>query len=340
MKKSLTYFTTVMLVLSLFIFSGCTNKTDQNQSGTGDNASPEKEKITVFLDWVPNTNHTGLYVAKDQGYFAEEGLEVEIIQPSDGGAAQLVAAGQGDFGFSYQEEVTNARAMDIPIKSIAAVIQHNTSAFASPKAKNIKTPKDFEGKKYGGWGSPMEQAVLASLMKIEGADVSKVEEVNIGSADFFTSVERNVDFSWIFYGWDGIQAELKGIPINVIMVKDVDQALDYYTPVLIASEKVLKEKPEVTKRFLKAVAKGYGFAILHPEESADILIANAPELDQELVKASQIWLADKYQDDALSWGVQKLEVWERYADWMFEYGLLEKEIISQDAFTNEFLPEQ
>lgn len=336
MKKLLTF---IVAVLMLFVLSGCANETEQNQTGTGEGAPQEMEQVTVFLDWVPNTNHTGLYAAKDQGYFAKQGLEVEIIQPSDGGAAQLVAAGQGDFGVSYQEEVTNARAVDIPIKSIAAIIQHNTSAFASPLGKNIKTPKDFEGKKYGGWGSPMEHAMLASLMKQNGADVNKVEEVNIGSADFFTSVEKNVDFSWIYYGWDGIQAELKKIPLNVIMVKDADPALDYYTPVLIASEKVLEERPDVTKRFLKAVAEGYNFAITHPEESADILLANAPELDEELVKASQLWLADKYQDDAPAWGVQKPEVWERYANWMFEYGLLEKEIVSQDAFTNEFLPE-
>jgi ABC-type nitrate/sulfonate/bicarbonate transport system substrate-binding protein len=330
----------VIALMVLFIFSACANNSEgepvlENESGK----DAPKEKVTVFLDWVPNTNHTGLYVAKDQGYFAEQGLDVEIIQPSDSGAAQLVAAGQGDFGVSYQEEVTNARAMDIPIKSIAAVIQHNTSAFASPVEKNIKTPKDFEGKKYGGWGSPMEHAMLASLMKKNGADVSKVEEVNIGTADFFTSVERNVDFSWIFYGWDGIQAELKDYPLNVIMVKDADPALDYYTPVLIASEKMLAERPDVTKRFLKAVSDGYKFAIENPEESAEILLNYAPELDPELVKASQIWLADKYQDDAPAWGVQKPEVWEKYADWMFEYGLLEKEIVSEDAFTNEFLPE-
>jgi ABC-type nitrate/sulfonate/bicarbonate transport system substrate-binding protein len=125
----------------------------------------------------------------------------------------------------------------------------------------------------------------------------------------------------------------------VIMVKDADPALDYYTPVLIASEKMLAERPDVTKRFLKAVSDGYKFAIENPEESAEILLNYAPELDPELVKASQIWLADKYQDDAPAWGVQKPEVWEKYADWMFEYGLLEKEIVSEDAFTNEFLPE-
>nr|WP_236860353.1 ABC transporter substrate-binding protein [Candidatus Formimonas warabiya] len=335
LKKLLSLFFVAVLIVSL---SGCSTK--QNQESQSQKAPDSREKITVVLDWVPNTNHTGLYVAKDKGYFAEEGLDVDIIQPSQAGAAQLIASQQGDFGVSYQEEVTNARAIGIPITSIAAVIQHNTSGFASPKPKNIKTPKDFEGKKYGGWGSPMEHAMLASLMEKYGADIKKVEEVNIGTSDFFTSVQKDVDFSWIYYGWDGIQAELKNIPLNIIILKEEDPALDYYTPVLIASEKTISERPETVKKFLKAVSRGYGFAISHPDESADILLANAPELNAELAKASQRWLADKYQGDAPAWGVQKLEVWQRYGDWMFSHKLLEKKIDYRQAFTNDFLPQK
>jgi len=109
----------------------------------------KNEDITVVLDWVPNTNHTGLYVAQQLGYFEEEGLNVEIIQPSEGGSADLIAAGQGEFGISYQEQVTYARtaANPLPVKAIAAIIQHNTSGFASPVDRNILSPKDFEGKK-------------------------------------------------------------------------------------------------------------------------------------------------------------------------------------------------
>lgn len=112
------------------------------------------KKITVLLDWIPNTNHTGMYVAKEKGYYTEEGLSVDIIQPSEGGSAALIAAGQGEFGISYQEQVTYARTTKepLPIKAIAAIIQHNTSGFASPTERGIKSPKDFEGKKYGGWG--------------------------------------------------------------------------------------------------------------------------------------------------------------------------------------------
>ena len=168
----------------------------------------ELEKITVVLDWTPNTNHTGLYVAKDQGYYEEEGLDVEIIMPGESGADQLVASGKADFGVSYQESITQARIQDVPIVSIAAVIQHNTSGFASPVEKNIVSPKDFEGKKYGGWGSPIEKSVIASLMKQENADPEEVSIINIGNTDFFTAVERDVDFAWIYYGWTGVESKL------------------------------------------------------------------------------------------------------------------------------------
>lgn len=324
----------MMASLVVFLMTGCGKQTEQQEA-----PAEETTKVTVILDWVPNTNHTGLYVAKDKGYYAEQGLEVEIIQPTAGGTAQLIASDQGDFGVSYQEEVTNARAEDIPIKSIAAVIQHNTSGFASPASKNITSPKDFEGKKYGGWGSPVEHAMIKSLMDKYDADVNKVEEIGMGAADFFTSVERDVDFAWIYYGWTGVEAELREVPLNIVMLKDEDPALDFYTPVLISSEKTIAEKPEMVKKFLAATQKGYEFAINNPEDSAQVLLDNAPELDAELVKASQLWLADKYQDDAPAWGIQKQEVWEDYANWLFERELLKKNIDASEAFTNEFLPQ-
>lgn len=124
--------------LTLGSLVGCTSK------NTESNANNDKlEKITMVLDWTPNTNHTGLYVALENGYYKEEGLDVEIVQPSDGDAATLVATGKADFGISYQEEVTYAKTSEDPlhIKAIATVIQHNTSGFASPVEKILKQLK-------------------------------------------------------------------------------------------------------------------------------------------------------------------------------------------------------
>ncbi|WP_174616507.1 ABC transporter substrate-binding protein [Virgibacillus ihumii] len=311
----------------------------------GDNGKAEESKgegslkdVSIVLDWTPNTNHTGIYVAKEKGYFADQGLNVEIIMPGEAGSNQLVAAGTADFGVSYQEGVTEARVQDVPIVSIAAVIQHNTSGFASPKSKGINSLKDFEGKTYGGFGAPVEKAILSSLMKKAGADFSKVDIINMGNTDFFTAVKRDVDFAWIYYGWTGVEAELRGVELNMLYLTDYSKKLDYYTPLLITNENMISNNPETVKKFMAAVSKGYNFAIDNPEKSAEILINAVPEIDAELVKASQKWLSPKYKADAEQWGVQKLEVWENYADWMYNNDLLDKKLNSKEAFTNEFLP--
>ncbi|UII57129.1 ABC transporter substrate-binding protein [Cytobacillus spongiae] len=327
-------------LLALGLLVGCSNDGEENKSATDKKEKQDSlEKVSVVLDWTPNTNHTGLYVAKDKGYFEEEGLDVEIIMPGEAGADQLVASGKSEFGVSYQESITQARIQDVPIVSIAAVIQHNTSGFASPADKNIQSPKDFEGKSYGGWGSPVEKAVIESIMKQENADVNKVSIVNMGDSDFFTAVQRDIDFAWIYYGWTGVEAELRNEEINMVYLTDFSEKLDYYTPVLTTNETMLKDQPDTVKAFLKAVTKGYEFSIENPLAAADILIAAAPDLDAELVQKSQEWLAPKYKDDAAKWGEQKLKVWENYATWMYENNLLEKELDAKKAFTNEFLPE-
>lgn len=310
-------------------------------AGCGTNKQPAQlQKVTVILDWVPNTNHTGLYVAKDKGFYKEQGLDVEIIQPSEGGTASLIASGQGQFGVSYQEEVTMARtAKDpLPIKAIAAIIQHNTSGFASPVEKNIKRPKDFEGKTYGGWGSPSEEAILKAIMKADNADFSKLKIVNVGTEDFFAATKGDIDFEWIFYGWTGIQAELQKTPINYIELRKLNPDLDYYTPVIIANESLLKNDPELAKKFLAATTKGYEYAISHPEESAEILVKNAPEIDKNLAIASQKYLAAQYKADAPRWGEMKKSVWDNYTKFLFDNGLIPENMDSSKAFTNEYLP--
>lgn len=326
-----------MLSLLIVLLTAC-NANDSEQGKEEKSADKARKKVSVVLDWTPNTNHTGLYVAKEKGYFEEQGLDVDIKMPGEAGADQLVASGKADFGVSYQEGITEARVQDIPIVSIAAVIQHNTSGFASPKEKDITEPKDFEGKTYGGWGAPLEKAVISSLMKQDDADVEKVDIVNMGDTDFFTAVERDIDFAWIFYGWTGIEAELRNEEINMVYLTDYTEKLDYYTPVLATNETMIEEDPDTIKQFLAAVTKGYELAIENPDEAAEILIQAEPDLDADLVKASQKWLADKYQDDAARWGEQKLEVWENYSTWMYDNDLLDKPLDSEKAFTNEFLP--
>ncbi len=319
----------LLLIISLAAASGC---------GSSSSVDPEMKKVTFMLDWVPNTNHTGIYVAKEKGYFAEKGLEVDIVQPSQGSAMDLVATGKAQFGVSHQEEITMARSAGVPVVSVASVIQHNTSGFASKKELNIVDPKDFEGKKYGGWGSASEEATLKTVMLKAGADPDKLDIINIGASDFFTVINRDIDFAWIFYAWTGIEAEIRGVPLNTIMVKDLDPALDYYTPVLFTTEQVIEDSPELVRDFLAACAMGYQYAAENPDQAADILISQVPEIDSELVKRSQRWLSPRYIDDAPRWGEQKKEVWQNYTRWMSEHKLLPGDVDVDLAFTNKFLP--
>lgn len=319
--------------LMLTTLSGCSKKEEKSAN--------KGEKVTVVLDWTPNTNHTGLYTALENGYYKDQGLDVEIVQPPEGGAASLVASGKADFGISYQEEVTYAKTSDdpLPIKAIAAVIQHNSSGFASPKDKNIETPKDFEGKIYGGWGSESETAAIKAVMEKTGADFDKVTIADIGQDDFFTATTNSVDFAWIYEGWDVVQAKLKGFDLNFIPMNQFDKRLDYYTPVIISNETLLSDNPELAKKFMKATTEGYQFAIDNPEEAAKILVKHAPEIDEELAIESQKFLASKYKDDAPRWGEMKDEVWNNYTAFLKEYGLINKDLKPEDAYTNEFLPQ-
>lgn len=330
----------IMICAVLLMAAGCGNQEKpNNEEATGTDKPKELREVQLMLDWSANTNHTGLFAARDLGYYEEEGLDVKIVQPFAGGSDALVASGKADFGVSYQESVTLARTQGVPLVSIAAVIQHNTSGFAAPVDRNIKKAADFEGKAYGGWGSPVEEAVMKSIMEQDNADVSKVKIINMGDADYFTAVKRDIDFAWIFYAWTGIEAKLRGDDLDMIYVKDYSEALDYYTPVLVTNEKMIKEDPELVKAFMRATAKGYDYAIKQPEEAAALLSKAVPELDKELVLESQKWLSPRYQDDAARWGEQKESIWKGYADWMFERKLLDKELEVNSAFTNEFLPE-
>lgn len=296
------------------------------------------QKVTVTLDWTPNTNHTGLYAALDKGFYKQEGLDVQIVQPGESMTLQLVGSQKSDFGISYQEDVTTARSNDIPVVSIAAIIQHNTSAFASLKKDKINSPKDFEGKRYGDWGSPTATEIIRALMEKDNGNFSQVKIIS-GITEFFHTIGKDADFEWIYYGWDGVEAKRRGMNLDIMMLKDLDPVFDYYTPVIVANEATIASNPGMIKRFMKATAKGYEFAIQNPGEAGSILVKHAPELDPALVKLSQEYLSGQYKSDAVQWGFQKMSVWQNYAQWMYDHRLIATMIEAHKAFTNQFLPQ-
>ncbi len=295
------------------------------------------DEVTITLDWTPNTNHAGLYVAQELGFFKEAGLNVKIEQPGQAITDQIVATGKSHFGISYQENVIRARSEGLPLVSIAAVIQHNTSGFAALKTSGIKTPKDFEGKRYGSWDSPSEIAILKHVMQSSGADFNKVKIIS-GVYDFFSTIGKDADFEWIFYGWDGVEAQRRGIDLDYLPLRDLNPIFNYYTPVIISSEKYLNDNQDVVKRFMKAVSRGYQYCIDEPGKAADIMVKLVPELNKDQVQVSLAYLANEFKSDATTWGMQKSEVWYSFANWMSDEKLIPSSINVQAAFTNSFLP--
>ncbi|MDO4280529.1 MAG: ABC transporter substrate-binding protein [Peptococcaceae bacterium] len=336
MKKLVSIVTIAALAVGL---TACGGASDSASTGSASGESSGLKEITLVLDYVPNTNHTGLYVAQDKGYFEDEGLKVNIIEPGDNNtSAALVAAGKGDFGVSYQEDVTYALAGEepMPIKAIAAVIQHNTSGFVSLADSGIKSPKDFEGKTYAGWQSPSEEAVINAVMTAAGADPDKLTIVG-ADGNGLSQLGNGVDLLWEFKGWAITKAEMEGMKFNYMPLNELDERLDYYTPVIISNNDMIEGDPETVQHFMNAVKKGYEFAIDNPDESAEILHNYTPDYDLDFLKTSQKYLSAEYAKDAESWGVMKDSVWDNYTSFMKENGLIEKDIPAADQYTNEFV---
>ena len=303
------------------------------------------EKVTFCLDWTPNTNHTGLYVAQAQGYYEEAGLNVEIVQPPENGAALMCAAGQAQFAIEAQDTMAASLALDDPlgITAVAAIIQHNTSGIISRAGDGIDTPAGLTGKTYSTWDSPIELAMLENVINGDGGDFSQVTLIPNDITDEPAALAANqTDAIWVFEGWGYINSEVEGIDCDYFNFSDVNPVFDYYTPVIIANNDYLAENPEQAKAFMEATAKGYEYAAEHPEEAADMLIAgdNTGSLKgaEELVKKSQEFLSAKYIDDADSWGVFDADRWNAFYGWLYENDLCEKDLTGI-GFSNDYLPQ-
>ena len=297
------------------------------------------EKVSFLLDWDPNVNHAGLYVAMDKGFFADEGIEVEVNQPPANGAEALVASGKADFGVSYQDTIAPAFASDkpLPVTALAAIINHNTSGIISLKDKNIERPKDMENHNYATWGLPIEQAILKQVVTDDGGDFSKVKLIPENVVNAVQAISGKIDTVWIFYQVDGVLAGKENVPINYFAFRDISPVFDYYTPILIANNDFLKNKEDVAKRFMRAFSKGYEYAAENPKEAADILFKINPELDKDFVEKGMEYLADKYKGDAKYFGEIDPDRWNNFYAWLWKNKLIDKEIPKDFGFTNDFI---
>lgn len=332
----------LLLALSLVCaFAACSKA---NSDDASDDTTKELKDVTLCLDWTPNTNHTGFYVALQKGYYKDAGLNVSIVQPPENGATEACSAGQAQFAIDAQDTIASAftSATPMQVTAVAALLQHNTSCVMSKKGAGIDRPKGLEGNTYLTWDSPIELAMLENVVKADGGDWSKVKRIPNTVTDEAQDVKQNPDHAiWVFDGWGGVNAQVNNVEVDRFFFKDLNPTFDYYTPILIANNDLIKNDPETVKAFLSATKKGYEYAIENPDEAAQILIdgddTGSLKGSEELVKASQKYMVDQYIADAPKWGYIDPARWNAFYNWLGEEKIVEEKIPENTGFTNDYL---
>lgn len=300
------------------------------------------DSVDFILDWVPNTNHTGLYVAVEKGYFTDLGIEVTVRRPPEGSTTELVGLGQAEFGISFQDSIASRFAGGLPVTAVATIIEHNTSGIISNEAAEITTPQELTDKSYGTWNDPIELAMIKHLVNQEGGDYDAVKLVpNQADNSVVGLANEMFDSAWIYYAWDGIMADYQDVATNFFYFADYAEELDFYSPIIIANNDYLSQEADQAAAIMQAIKKGYQYAMEHPEESADILIKHAPELEdqREMVLASQTWISERYAEDPAKWGYIDEARWNQFYEWLYENELVDVDLTQGNYFTNEFLGE-
>lgn len=318
-------------LLVLGVISGCEKK-DEIKKG-------QLTKVRFLLDWTPNTNHTGIYIAKERGYYKELGLDVEILPAGNDAAIEVISGEGAEFAIGEQEGITLAYSAhpDIDIVAVAALLQSNTSGFLVSEKSGIKSPKDMAGKQFGGNETSINKAILNHIIVKDGGEKDTVKYKNVNSMDVMQGLQYGIDFEWAYAGWDVIKAKLENKNMPFIKLTDYDRDLEFYTPVIMASNKYLNKNSDTAKKFLKATARGYEDAIKDPKSAAEILMKNAQGLDSALVENSQKFLGNHYKENAPYWGHMEPEVWEKLTKFLYENGGIKNEVDASKMFTNKYL---
>lgn len=298
-----------------------------------------KDRIDIVLDWTPNTNHTGLYVAQENGYFDEEGITVNIVQPPEDSSTLLVGSGAAEFGISSQDSLAMALSSryNVPVTAVAAILQHNTSGIMSLERSGISSPKDMQAKTYATWNSPVEQKMVRHIVEIDGGDFSKVNVVPVASSDVLSLLTDRIDMIYAYYGWDGIAARESGIETRFLSMREFAPYLDFYAPLIVANTTYLERHKETARKFMRSVCRGYKYSIENPLESAEILLKANPQLDRKITIASQVWISEQYNPNEGCWGKIETQRWSNFYAWLYQNKLIPNRIPDDKGFSNEYL---
>ena len=305
--------------------------------------------VRLALDWTPNTNHTGFYVAAANGWYDQAGVDLQILPYASTTPEALIAAGQAECGISFQDALTFAAAAGVPVVSVMAILQHTAQEIAVLASSDIARPKDLDGRIYAGFGYPNEEPTLKSVIEADGG-TGTFKTVTLDTAAYDALYAKRADFVITFAAWEGLEAKQRGIELRTFKFGDYGFP-DFYQVVLACDSRWLAAEPDLARAFIGATVRGFEFAADDPDGAAALLSAQNPGVfdgNPALPAESQKFLAEGgyLRDENGTVGRQTLAKWQGYSGFLFEQGLLAgpdgKPLATapdyQALFTNDFLP--
>lgn len=312
----------VLFILSIFVI-GCGNENE----------------LSLALDWYPNSNHAGIYSAIDEGFFDEEGIKLSVYTPSDPTAIiSSVASGRDDFGLSYHPDILQAQSAGLEIVSVLSISQHPLNSIMTLKKSSIKNPSDLRGKVIGYPGIPSNKAMLETVLSSQNININDVETVDVGFELVKALVSGSVDaIIGAYWTHESIVMELQGYEIEIMRLEEWGVP-DYYELILITNKSFLEENKSDVEKVVNSFKKGYEFSIKNPQESITSLISIAGEeiVEEDVERAGVELLIPMWQSNNLPFGHQDISKWEETYEWMYQNNFLEKELIIENLFIDEF----
>ena len=296
-------------------------------------------KVSFALDWFPNSNHAGIYEAVERGFFVDEGLDVNIYVPGDPSVVlSTIAAGQDDFGVSYQSVLLQARSEGVPVVSVTGIVQHPLNSVMALEKSGITRPGDLKGKKVGFPGIVTDEGLLAAMLAVDGLTLDDVQMVNVGF-DLTTALASGAVDAIVGAYWthESILLEQEGFDVTVLRMEEWGVP-DFYELIIAVSEDTIANRPDVVQSFVNALQRGHEAAIADPQGSITTLIKHNPDtVVEDLEREGIERVIPMWTEGAPEFGWQEAERWEAFTAWMKDQGLVSTDLDAAAAFTNEFV---